>query len=175
MPFLLKDLGAEARDFPSHCGSRLLEGTVHGYDSAIWSRMRATGVVTFGRTTSPEMGIGPATEAAVYGGPTRNPWDPSRTAGGSSGGAAAAVAAGIVPLAHGSDGGGSVRIPASCCGLLGFKATRARFPDGPGSGEGWAGHGHRRVPGPVGARCGGDDGRLRGVRRGRTLRRAAAG
>ena len=139
VPFLLKDLGAEAMDFPSNSGSRLFAATTYDYDSEIWRRIRATGVVCFGRTTSPEGGIGPATEAAVYGAPTRNPWDPSRTAGGSSGGAGAAVAAGIVPLAHGSDGGGSVRIPASCCGLLGFKATRARFPDGPAAGEGWAG------------------------------------
>lgn len=139
VPFLLKDLGCEAVEFPSHNGSRLMADTRYARDSAIYERIRATGVVTFGRTTAPEGGIGPATEAAVYGGPTRNPWDLSRTPGGSSGGAAAAVAAGIVPAAHGSDGGGSVRIPASCCGLFGFKATRARFPDGPYAGEGWAG------------------------------------
>ena len=139
VPFLLKDLGAEARDFPSHNGSRLLANTVYGKDSAIWQRIRATGVVTFGRTTSPEGGIGAATESAVYGGPTRNPWNLDHTSGGSSGGSGAAVAAGIVPFAHGSDGGGSVRIPASSCGLFGFKPTRARLPDGPYAGEGWAG------------------------------------
>lgn len=139
VPFLLKDLGCEAVDFPSHNGSRLLANTRYPLDSAIFERIRATGVVTFGRTTAPEGGVGPATEAAVYGGPTRNPWDLGRTPGGSSGGAGAAVAAGIVPAAHGSDGGGSVRIPASCCGLYGFKATRARLPDGPYAGEGWAG------------------------------------
>ncbi|MEZ5779995.1 MAG: amidase family protein [Paracoccaceae bacterium] len=139
VPFLLKDLGCEAVDFPSHNGSRLLANTRYARDSAIFERIRATGVVTFGRTTSPEGGIGPATEAAVYGGPTRNPWNLDRTPGGSSGGAGAAVAAGIVPAAHGSDGGGSVRIPASSCGLVGFKPTRARLPDGPYAGEGWAG------------------------------------
>ena len=139
VPFLLKDLGGDARDYPASGGSRLTEGTALDYDGTLWERMRATGVVAFGRTTAPEFGVGPATEAALYGGPTRNPWDPERTAGGSSGGAAVAVAAGVVPMAHGSDGGGSIRIPASCCGLLGFKATRARFPDGPASGEGWAG------------------------------------
>lgn len=139
VPFLLKDLGAEAKDFPSHNGSRLLANTVYGKDSSIWQRIRATGVVTFGRTTSPEGGIGAATESAVYGGPTRNPWNLDHTSGGSSGGAGAAVAAGIVPFAHGSDGGGSVRIPASSCGLFGFKPTRARLPDGPYVGEGWAG------------------------------------
>ncbi|MFE3837478.1 amidase [Pseudogemmobacter sonorensis] len=139
VPFLLKDLGCEAADFPSHGGSRLLADTRHAGDSNIFRRIRATGVTTFGRSTSPEFGIGTATEAAVYGGPTRNPWNLSHTPGGSSGGAAAAVAAGIVAFAHGSDGGGSVRIPASNCGLFGFKPTRARLPDGPFSGEGWAG------------------------------------
>lgn len=139
VPFLIKDLGCEAVDFPSHNGSRLLANTAYTRDSAIFERIRATGVVTFGRTTSPEGGVGPATEAAVYGGPTRNPWDPRRTPGGSSGGSGAAVAARIVPAAHGSDGGGSVRIPASSCGLFGMKPTRARLPDGPYAGEGWAG------------------------------------
>jgi amidase/6-aminohexanoate-cyclic-dimer hydrolase len=139
LPFLLKDLGCEAVEFPSHNGSRLLRDTRYRRDSAIFQRLRAMGLVTFGRTTSPEGGIGAATEAAVYGGPTRNPWAPAHTPGGSSGGAGAAVAAGIVALAHGSDGGGSVRIPASCCGLFGFKPTRARLPDGPYAGEGWAG------------------------------------
>ncbi len=139
LPFLLKDLGCEAVDYPSHNGSRLFADTVYKANSAIYDRMASTGVVTFGRTTSPESGIGAATESAVYGGPTRNPWHLDHTSGGSSGGAGAAVAAGIVPFAHGSDGGGSVRIPASSCGLFGFKPTRARLPDGPYSGEGWAG------------------------------------
>lgn len=139
VPFLLKDLGCEAIDFPSHNGSRLLANTQYRRNSAIYDRIAAAGLVTFGRTTSPEGGIGAATEAVVYGGPTRNPWNLAHTSGGSSGGAGAAVAAGIIPAAHGSDGGGSVRIPASCCGLFGFKATRASLPDGPDSGEGWAG------------------------------------
>jgi len=139
VPFLLKDLGCEAVDFPANNGSRLLADTRYPGNSNLFNRMRATGVVTFGRTTSPEGGIGCATEAVVYGGPTRNPWNTGHTPGGSSGGAGAAVAAGIVAMAHGSDGGGSVRIPASCCGLFGFKPTRARLPEGPFSGEGWAG------------------------------------
>jgi amidase/6-aminohexanoate-cyclic-dimer hydrolase len=139
VPFLIKDLGIEAKDFPSHNGSRLLANTTYPGDSAIFARIKATGVVTFGRTTSPEGGIGAATESAVYGGPTRNPWGLGHTSGGSSGGAGAAVAAGIVAFAHGSDGGGSVRIPASSCSLFGFKPTRARLPDGPYAGEGWAG------------------------------------
>ena len=139
VPFLLKDLGAEAIDFPAHNGSQLLKNTHYTADSELYIRLRNTGLVVFGRTTSPEGGIGPVTEASVYGGPTRNPWDTERTSGGSSGGSGAAVAAGIVPAAHGSDGGGSVRIPASSCGLFGMKPTRARLPDGPFAGEGWAG------------------------------------
>ena len=139
VPFLLKDLGAEAVDWPSHNGSQLLRDTTYTRNSTLVERLNASGLVTFGRTTSPEGGIGAATEAQVYGGPTRNPWDTSKTPGGSSGGSGAAVAAGIVPAAHGSDGGGSVRIPASCCALFGFKPTRARLPDGPYAGEGWAG------------------------------------
>lgn len=139
VPFLLKDLGAEAIDFPSNNGSRLFADTRYARDSAIYSRLKSAGLVTFGRTTAPEGGVGPVTEAAIYGGPTRNPWKLGHTPGGSSGGAGAAVAAGIVPIAHGSDGGGSVRIPASCCGLFGVKPTRARLPDGPYVGEGWAG------------------------------------
>jgi len=139
VPFLLKDLGCEAVDFPTSMGSRLYEGYRYTYDSEMFLRMRATGLVTFGRTTSPEFGVGPTTEAAVYGRPTRNPWHRDHVAGGSSGGSGAAVAAGVVPMAHGSDGGGSVRIPASSCGLFGLKPTRAMLPDGPASGEGWAG------------------------------------
>ncbi len=139
LPFLLKDLGCEAVEFPTHNGSRLFANTRYRRNSAIYDRIVATGVVPFARTTSPEGGVGAATEAAVYGGPTRNPWNLDHTPGGSSGGSGAAVAAGIVPFAHGSDGGGSVRIPASNCGLFGFKPTRARLPDGPYAGEGWAG------------------------------------
>lgn len=139
VPFLIKDLGLEAKGLPSLNGTRLGPARTYAADCNMMARMRATGVVTFGRTTSPEGGVGIATEAAVYGGPTRNPWNTDHTAGGSSGGAAAAVAAGIVAFAHGSDGGGSVRVPASNCGLFGFKPTRARLPDGPWSGEGWAG------------------------------------
>lgn len=139
VPFLLKDLGAEAVDFPSHNGSRLLANTRYRVDSEIYLRLRRAGLVTFGRTCAPEGGVGAVTEAQVYGGPTRNPWRLSRTPGGSSGGSGAAVAAGIVPAAHGSDGGGSVRIPASNCGLVGVKPTRGHMPDGPYAGEGWAG------------------------------------
>ena len=139
VPLLLKDMCCEARDFPTSLGSRLLANHRYGFDSEIFLRLERTGVVAFGRTTTPEGGIGPATEAQVYGKPTRNPWNLNHTSGGSSGGSGAAVAAGITPIAHGSDGGGSVRIPASCCGLVGLKPTRARLPRGPVSGEGWGG------------------------------------
>ncbi len=139
VPFLLKDLGVAAIDCPSNFGSRLFAGTAHDHDCELVCRLKRAGVLIFGRTTSPELGIGPVTEAKVYGGPTRNPWNLEHTAGGSSGGAAAAVAAGILPAAHGSDGGGSVRIPASSSGLFGLKPTRARMPTGPRLGEGWAG------------------------------------
>jgi amidase/6-aminohexanoate-cyclic-dimer hydrolase len=139
VPFLLKDLGCEAIDYPTSNGSRLFADQRWRYDSEIFLRLERSGVVTFGRSTSPEAGIGPVTEAQVYGKPTRNPWNLNHTSGGSSGGAGAAVAAGIVPIAHGSDGGGSVRIPASSCGLVGLKPTRARLPDGPAFGEGWGG------------------------------------
>jgi amidase len=139
VPFLIKDLGCEAIELPSNSGSRFFANIRSSYDCEVYLRLKSAGLITFGRTTSPELGIGPATEAQVYGGPTRNPWGLDRTSGGSSGGAGSAVAAGIVPAAHGSDGGGSIRIPASNCGLFGLKPTRARLPDGPGSGEGWAG------------------------------------
>ena len=139
VPFMIKDLGCEAADFPTSMGSRLFDGYRYTYDSEIFLRMQATGAVTFARGTSPEFGVGVTTEASVYGRPTRNPWNADHVAGGSSGGCAAAVAAGVVPMAHGSDGGGSVRIPASSCGLFGLKPTRALLPDGPASGEGWAG------------------------------------
>ncbi len=139
VPFLLKDLDAGAVGLPTDEACRLTLGTEHDHDAEVTARLRRAGLVMFGRTAAPEGGIGVTTEAAVYGRPTRNPWAPGRSAGGSSGGAAAAVAAGIVPAAHGSDGGGSVRIPASCCGLVGFKPSRGRLPEGPDSGEGWGG------------------------------------
>jgi len=139
VPLLLKDLNTPAAGFPSHNGSTLLRNTTYIRNNTLVDRLQAAGLVIFGRTTSPEGGIGAVTEAAVYHAPTRNPYDLSRTPGGSSGGAAAAVASGILPAAHGSDGGGSVRIPASCCGLFGFKPTRARLPYGPFASEGWAG------------------------------------
>ena len=139
VPFLLKDLGCETPDFPISSGSRIAPPVRFPRHSAVYERLRAAGLVPFARTTTPESGIGPVTEAAAYGAPTRNPFDLDRTPGGSSGGSAAAVAARIVTAAHGSDGGGSIRMPAACCGLVGLKPTRARIPDGPYAGEGWGG------------------------------------
>jgi amidase/6-aminohexanoate-cyclic-dimer hydrolase len=139
VPLLLKDITAAARGLPMTCGSRFFTGTGGEHDTALVERYRRAGFVLLGRTTTPEMAISPTTEAAVYGAPTRNPWRLEHSAGGSSGGAGAAVAARLVPLAHGSDGGGSIRIPASCNGVFGFKPTRARLPTGPDAGEGWAG------------------------------------
>ena len=138
VPFLLKDLHIALAGEPMTNGSRLYRDHVPTIDSTLTERYRAAGLVIFGRTASPEFGLTTTTESLLYG-PTYNPWDLDRTAGGSSGGAAAAVASGILPLAHASDGGGSIRIPASCCGLFGLKPTRGRVPPGPEVGEGWAG------------------------------------
>ena len=104
-----------AKDVPFFCGSRAVPGIRPEHDSDLMTRVRAAGLVTLGLTTTPELGLGFATEP-LRTGPTRNPWDLERGVGGSSGGAAALVAAGAVPIAHGSDGAGSLRIPASCCG-----------------------------------------------------------
>lgn len=139
VPFLVKDISASVAGFPSTSGSRLFAGTVADADSELVRRHKAAGFVIFGMTTTPELGMNPTSEAALYGPPTRNPWDLGRSAGGSSGGAAAAVAGGILPLAHASDGAGSIRTPASSCGLFGLKPTRGRNPMGPKTGEGWGG------------------------------------
>lgn len=141
VPFLVKDISAPVQGFRSTAGSRLFAGHVADADSDLVRRHKAGGFVIFGLTTTPELGMNPTSEAALYGPPTRNPWDLSRSAGGSSGGAAAAVAAGIVPLAHASDGAGSIRTPASSCGLFGLKPTRGRNPMGPKIGESWGGLG----------------------------------
>ncbi len=139
IPFLLKDSGLAHARFPSSLGSRLLNDTVYSRNATLADRFEAAGLIPFARTTVPELCMAPTTEAARNGAPTRNPWDAGRSCGGSSGGAAAAVAAGIVPLAHGSDGGGSIRIPAAACGVYGLKVSRGRLPMGPFRGEGWGG------------------------------------
>jgi amidase/6-aminohexanoate-cyclic-dimer hydrolase len=138
VPYLLKDLGALYAGAPTSFGSALFDGNVADHDSEITARLKRAGLVIFGKTNTPEMGLSPSTEPRRFG-VTRNPWNRAFSAGGSSGGAAAAVAAGILPMAHATDGGGSIRIPASCCGLFGMKPTRARNPMGPDAGEGWGG------------------------------------
>jgi len=138
VPFLLKDLHAQVPGERLSFGSRLFASFVSETESELVARYRRAGLVSFGRTNSPEFGLTATTESTLWGA-TRNPWSRERSAGGSSGGASAAVAAGIVPAAHASDGGGSIRIPAACCGLFGVKPTRARVPMGPHAGEGWGG------------------------------------
>lgn len=138
VPFLLKDMTLQLEGTVTSNGSALFGGTPATGDSTLVARYKRAGLVIFGKTNTPEMALGVSTEPRMFG-PTRNPWDGARTVGGSSGGSAAAVAAGIVPAAQGSDGGGSLRIPASCCGLFGLKPTRGRTPYGPWWGEGWAG------------------------------------
>jgi amidase len=139
LPFLLKDSGLASTQLASDVGSRLFAGLKAKVDSTLNTRFVADGFLSFARTTVPEFCMAPTTEAVQNGGPTLNPWDRTRSPGGSSGGAAAAVALGIVPIAHGSDGGGSIRIPSSCCGVFGLKSSRGLVPHGPARGEGWGG------------------------------------
>ncbi|WP_035841455.1 amidase [Kitasatospora azatica] len=134
VPFLLKDLGPTVADLEATMGSRFLAGFVPSQGSELTDRFQAAGLRVLGKTRTPEFGVLPTTEPR-HQGPTRNPWDLNRSAGGSSGGAAAAVAAGLVPIAHANDAGGSIRIPAATCGVFGLKPTRARTPLGPAVGD----------------------------------------
>jgi amidase len=138
LPLLLKDLDTAVAGEPLTAACRLLAGYRPARDATMVARFKRAGAVIFGKTNLPELGITPFTESKLCG-PARNPWDLQRTPGGSSGGAAAAVAAGIVPVAHANDGGGSIRIPASCCGLFGLKPTRGRTPVGPDATQLWSG------------------------------------
>jgi Asp-tRNA(Asn)/Glu-tRNA(Gln) amidotransferase A subunit family amidase len=145
VPFLIKDLWIKVAGAATTNGSRLFaDAAPAGHDSVVVRRHRQAGLVIFGKTNTPEFGLSPSTEPLLHG-PTLNPVDPTRSAGGSSGGSAAAVAAGIVPFAHATDGGGSIRIPASCCGLFGLKPTRGRVTFSPEKGEGWAGMSHQHA------------------------------
>ncbi len=138
VPMAVKDLGFGIQGQPLTNGSRAFKDNIADQDSELCKRYKAAGFTLFGQTTSPEFGLTTTTESLLYGA-TRNPWDTSRTSGGSSGGASAAVAAGVIPMAHASDGGGSIRIPAGCTGLFGMKPSRGRTPMGPATTEGWNG------------------------------------
>jgi amidase len=131
VPFVIKDLILHAQGVPTRLGSRLTgQGVVFPCDTDLMTRFKQAGLVTLGRTSCPEFGFNASTEPLANG-PTRNPWDPSRSSGGSSGGSAALVAARALPVAHANDGGGSIRIPSAWCGLVGLKPTRGRTPVGP--------------------------------------------
>jgi len=138
VPFLIKDLLSALAGEPMQQGSAMYRGWVPRENSELVNRYLASGVVIAGKTNTPELGLLPTTEPAAYG-PSRNPWHPERSTGGSSAGSAAAVSSRIVPMAGGGDGGGSIRIPCSCCGLFGLKPSRGRTPTGPLDAEGWNG------------------------------------
>jgi amidase len=138
VPFLMKDLISTLEGIPTSFGNKLWKDIPAKVDSELARRWMNSGVVVVGKTNTPEFGLTPYTESETFG-PALNPWDTERTPGGSSGGSAAAVAARIVPIASGGDGGGSIRIPASACGLFGLKPTRGRTPSGPEIGETWQG------------------------------------
>ncbi len=138
VPWLIKDLNTYIAGLPTDNGSRFYKGYKPEVTSELVRRIERAGFVIFGKTTVPEMGLTGTTENKLTGA-TRNPWNPAHITGGSSGGAAAAVAAGVLPAAHATDGGGSIRIPASCCGLFGLKPSRGRVPMGPPRTEGWGG------------------------------------
>jgi len=134
VPFLLKDSLTSYAGVPTTSASRLLCGRVAEHDSALVARLKRAGLIVLGKTNCAEFGLLPTTEPILFGA-TRNPWNPQCSPGGSSGGSAAAVAAGMVTMAHGTDGGGSIRIPASCCGVFGMKPTRGLNPSGPKYGD----------------------------------------
>ncbi|WP_448955531.1 amidase [Labrys neptuniae] len=134
VPFLVKDLYCHMAGIPTTGASRLTRDFVPAGDSELMRRYRAAGLATLGKTNLCEFGTLGTTEPELFG-PTRNPWNPAHSSGGSSGGAGAAVASGMVPAAHGGDGAGSIRIPASCCGVFGLKPTRGRITMGPDLGD----------------------------------------
>ena len=138
VPYLIKDLGFFETGEPATYGSRLFKDFVADHETAYVTRCKRAGLVFIGRSSSPEFGLNPNTEPRLYG-PCHNPWNLEYSAGGSSGGAAASVAAGILPMAHATDGGGSIRIPAAQCGLFGLKPSRGRVSMAPDAGEGWGG------------------------------------
>ncbi|MEI6739352.1 MAG: amidase [Gemmatimonadaceae bacterium] len=144
VPMVIKDLQALVRGVPTSHGTRPMQTVIPDHDSELVARYRRAGAVFVGKANTPELGLTPFTESEALG-PARNPWDITRTTGGSSGGSGAAVAARIVPMGHGGDGGGSIRIPASCNGLFGLKPTRGRMPTGPDLGSVWGGFAQEHV------------------------------
>jgi amidase len=140
VPIVVKDLDGTLAGVPYHGGNKLLKELdyIPEVTSFLFSKLEAAGFVIVGKTNTPELGLMPSAEPLAYG-PTHNPWDTTRSAGGSSGGSAAAVASGMVPVAHAGDGGGSIRIPASMCGLFGLKPSRGRVSLGPAESEPWGG------------------------------------
>ena len=138
VPFLMKDLAATLEGIPTSGGNKLWKNIPSTLSSEMAKRWEATGAIVVGKTNTPEFGLTPYTESDTLGA-ALNPWDTTRSPGGSSGGSGAAVAARIVPFATGGDGGGSIRIPSSACGLFGLKPTRGRNPTGPIIGEAWQG------------------------------------
>jgi amidase len=144
VPMVIKDLQATIAGVPTSQGTRPLRALVATHDSEMIARYRRGGAVFVGRSNTPEFGLTPFTESEALG-VARNPWDTTRTPGGSSGGSGAAVAARMVPIGHGGDGGGSIRIPASCNGLFGLKPTRGRMPTGPDNGDMWRGFAQEHV------------------------------
>jgi amidase len=134
VPFLIKEIMLHAKNVPCNMGSKLVQGFRSPEDTELMARFRRAGLVLVGTTQTPEFAYGPTTEPQLFG-PAHNPWDLTRSTGGSSGGSCASVAAGIVPIAHANDGGGSIRLPASCNGLVGLKPSRDRIPTGPDSAD----------------------------------------
>ncbi|EFO80609.1 hydrolase [Oscillochloris trichoides DG-6] len=144
VPMLLKDFWATCAGVPTSDGNAMLRHFPRPRDSEMVRRWKASGAIILGKTNVPEFALQPTTEPAAFG-PTRNPWDLRRSPAGSSGGSAAAVASRMVPIASATDGGGSIRMPAACCGLFGLKVSRGRTPSGPDQGEMWSGLGVEHV------------------------------
>lgn len=165
VPFLVKDLVSILEGEPYTAGCKGLKNYIADHDSELFKRYKKAGVVILGKTNTPEFGLLGVTEPELYG-PTRNPWNPGKTPGGSSGGSAAAVASGMVPLAHGGDGGGSIRIPSGWTGLFGLMPSRGRMPTGPDYGDNWQGAAREHVltrtvrdsAAMLDVTCGADDG-----------------
>src|SRR5262245_39153428 len=144
VPFVLKDLGQQLAWTITTYASRVFKDNTPDFDSTLVSRYKQAGLVIFAKATSPEFGLTTSTESVLFGN-THNPWNLERTSGGSSGGSSALVTSRVVPIAHGRHGGGSIRIPASCCVLFGLKPTRGRVPMGPTQFESWNGCSHHHA------------------------------